>query len=41
LKFHPGGGTFKVRESFAPEIFQFRKKGLQLLNALSQVVDRW
>jgi hypothetical protein len=40
LEFHPRGGALKVRESFSPEIFQFREKSLQLLNALSEVVDR-
>lgn len=39
LEFRSGSGALEVGEAFPSEIFHLRKKGLQLLDALSQVVD--
>ena len=33
-------GAFEIREAFPSEVFKFRDKGLQLFNALGEVVDR-
>ena len=40
LEFRACQGTFKIGKTFAPEIFEFRNKGLKLFDALSEVVDR-
>jgi len=40
LEFGAGEGTLEIREAFPSEIFKFRDKGLQLFNALGEVVDR-
>ena len=40
LKFSTGEGAFEIREAFPPKIFKFRDKGMELLNALSEIVDR-
>jgi hypothetical protein len=40
LELRPGQGSLEIGEAFPPEIFEFWNKGLQLFNALSEVVDR-
>jgi hypothetical protein len=39
LEFGPSPGAFEIGESFPSEVFNLRQNGLQLLNALGQVVD--
>ena len=40
LELSTGESAFEIREAFPSEIFKFRDKGLQLFNALGEVVDR-
>ena len=40
LELSAGEGALKIGEAFPSEIFKFRDKGLQLFNALGEVVDR-
>lgn len=39
LQLSPGAGAFEVGKAFPCEVFDIGKKGLQLLDALIQVVD--
>jgi hypothetical protein len=39
LQLGPCFSSFKVRESISTEIFDLRKNGLQLLDALGQIID--